>query len=362
MKIRIYIGIFALFLSAELYGQRNDEIQFTDASRLTITGKALSTAVVYHRVDTAVYKGLSPSENQQARCAAGLAVLFKTNANRIDLWPVYQWELQKDNRSGIAAAGFSLYIKKENRWVYAQSWAPPVRNEAFTLIHSMDSTDKECMLYLPPFSELSDLKIGIPAGATIEALPNPFKRKIVFFGSSFTQGVGASRPGMSYPMQIGRNRNIEACNLGFGGNSKLQDYFARVIAATDADAFVFDAFSNPTDLIIRERLATFIEIIQKKHNQTPLIFVQTIHREGANFNRTVRTAEDKKRKTVEELMQEMVRKYPNVYWVESPLSESISRDTSTDGVHPSDLGYRYWAKNMEKQLHLILAWEETFYE
>jgi lysophospholipase L1-like esterase len=354
MKTHFYLLVFALFFSVKLYGQDSNEMQFIDASRLTIIGKALPTSMVYHRIDTVVYKGLSPSENQQARCSSGLAVLFQTNSSRIELLTTYQWELKKDNRTGIAAAGFSLYIKRDNQWIYANSWAPPVRDKAFTIIDHLDSTDKECMLYLPIFSELSDLKIGIQKGASLEALPNPFKQKVVFFGSSFTQGVGASRPGMSYPMQIGRNMNIETCNLGFGGNSKLQDYFARVIAATEADAFVFDAFSNPTDKIIRERLATFIEIVREKHDKTPLIFVQTIHREGGNFNHTVRITEERKRKTAKELMQEMVGKYPNVYFIESPMPENISHDISTDGVHPSDLGYYYWAKNLEEKLSGII--------
>jgi lysophospholipase L1-like esterase len=349
----LYVIVFLVAYTTVLYGQGNS-IRYVDAAEMTFIGKAMPTPHVYHRLDTVAFKGLSSRENQQARCSAGIALVFRTNSDRIDLHPTYKWEHKGDNYTGIFAGGFDLYIKKDNQWLYARSAAPGVRNKPYTLVENMDTAMKECLLYLPAYSELEDLKIGIRQNAVIAAIPNPFKQKIVFFGSSFTQGTGASRSGMSYPMQIERDLNIHVCNLGFAGNSMLQDYFAKVMAAIDADAFVFDAFSNPTEEIIRERLFTFIDIVREKHQNTPLIFVQTVHRGGANFSNKVKDTERKKQETAEELMQMMTKKYPNVYFVDSPLPEKLSKDTSTDGVHPSDMGYRIWAGSLEKKLCKIL--------
>ena len=94
---------------------------------------------------------------------------------------------------------------------------------------------------------------------------------------------------MSYPLQIERNTNLHVCNLGFSGNAKLQSYFAEVIAATEADAFVFDVFSNPDAMQIKERLQAFVDIIVAKHPKTPLIFVQTIQRGNEAFNTLIRS-------------------------------------------------------------------------
>ena len=346
--------LLPVLLIPKIYSQTAPEIRYIDASQLTMIGKALPTSHLYHRIDTTVYGKLTASENQQARCSAGLALTFKTNSTSIELLPTYKWEHKKDNMTGIAAAGFDLYIKRENKWVYANSGAPQVRNKEFTIIKDMDTTEKECLLYLPIYSELENLKIGIQQTATIKAIPNPFKSKVVFFGSSFTQGTSASRPGMSYPMQIERNLDVHVCNLGFAGNSKLQPYFAELIADIDADTFVFDAFSNPSEEIIRKRLVSFLEIISKKHKETPLIFVETIHRGNTNFNLSSRRHEEKKKEAAKEIMVELMQKYPNVYFIESPLPESISDDTSADGVHPSDLGYYYWANNLGDKLNKIL--------
>ncbi|GAA4800148.1 SGNH/GDSL hydrolase family protein [Olivibacter ginsenosidimutans] len=327
-------------------GQDATTLDFIDASSLTVIGQAKSTAFPFHRLDTAVYKGLSKGENQQARCPAGLALVFRTNASQIDLYATYKYQPDPNNMTRIATAGFDLYIKKDGQWLYANSTVAPKGKNTLTLIKDMDTQDKECLLYLPLNSELDALKIGVPKGAKLEAIPNPFQHKLVIFGSSYTQGISANRPGMNYPAQLERNTGLYVCNLGFSGNSKLQPYFARYLADVETDAFIFDAFSNPNEAIIRERLFPFIETIRAKQPNTPLIFVQTIYRESGNFNLVARAFEEKKRQAAEEMMEKAMKKYKNVYFINNPQLPGTDHATSTDGVHPSDLGYSRWAKNL----------------
>ncbi|WP_026309424.1 SGNH/GDSL hydrolase family protein [Niabella aurantiaca] len=330
------------------------QTRFVDASELTLIGKAMPTKHPFHRVDTAVYKGLTASENQQARSTAGMALVFSTNSSFIDVRARYIWEHRKDNMTGIASSGFDLYIKDHGRWVYAGTGVAQDRNRAVRIVNNMDRTLKECLLYLPIYSELERLEIGVGMEAVIQSIPNPFKVKTVFFGSSFTQGTAASRPGMSYPMQLQRRLNLDVCNLGFAGNSRLQPYFANVLAAVQADAFVFDAFSNPTAALIKERLEPFVEKLVKAHPHTPLIFVETIHRGKANFDQKVRADEAAKRAVARRIMGAFVRRYTNVYLVTNPLPAAQTGDTSADGVHPSDMGYQLWAQNLGEQLIKLL--------
>ena len=223
------------------------QMRFVDATELTLIGKALPTSHPYHRIDTTRYKGFTKSENQQVRCSAGLAVVFRTNTTRLDLLPVYtSFVYGGASTPRVASEGFDLYIRRDGEWVYASSLAPGKRGRAFTLIGEMDDSEKECLLYLPNYSELLSLQIGVDEGARIEAMENPFRHKIVIFGSSFTHGVSTSRAGMSYPMQIERNTGLYFCSIACSGNCKLQPYFADFLAdVADADAFVFDRFSNP---------------------------------------------------------------------------------------------------------------------
>lgn len=347
-----------LLLPAGLHAQARKLSQFVDATTLTMIGKAFPGVPLYHRLDTSSFEGMSASENQQGRCSAGLAILFRTNSSYIDLIPSYKWKHVKENMTAIAASGFDLYIKQKQQWVYAGTAAAPTKDSVVTIVSGMDTSIKECLLYLPLYSELTALKIGVQTGSSISSVADLFPYKIAFFGSSFTQGTSASRPGMSLPAQIARELKVNVFNLGFAGNAKLQPYFARMIADVEADAIVLDAFSNPTDSIIRERLENFAEIILKKHKRIPLIFIHTLYRGNMNFNLKSRQTEARKEEAAKEIMKTIMRKYTNVYFLENPLNEEVNGDASADGVHPSDLGYQMVARGLSAQLKSILKLKE----
>ena len=158
---------------------------------------------------------------------------------------------------------------------------------------------------------------------------------------------------MSWPMQFMRNTGIQILSLGCSGNCKMQPYFADVLAAADVDAIIFDAFSNPDADMIRERIFPFIERLQKAHPDIPLIFIQTIYRESRNFNSTNDMRDQAKMDAGAEMMAEAVKKYDNVYFVNT-TSTGKGHETSVDGTHPSDMGYKAWAESIEKPVMKIL--------
>ena len=347
-----------IFLPAALllWGMAAAQLHFVDATELTLIGKALPTTHPYHRIDTTVYKGFTPTENQQIRCSAGLALVFKTNSTRIDLSPEYApFVYGGTSTPRIASEGFDLYIRRDGEWLYASSRVSGKRNQPFTLIRNMDTSEKECLLYLPNYSELLSLRIGVDEGARIEAMENPFRHKIVIFGSSFTHGVSTSRAGMSYPMQIERNTGLYFCSIACSGNCKLQPYFADYLRdVQDADALVFDGFSNPGADMIRERLIPFIARIREKLPSTPMIFVQTIYRESGNFDLGSRSNEEAKRAAAREMMARAMEQFEGVYFIDREDLTGTDHVTSADGTHPSDLGYWRWAQNLQPELLKVL--------
>ena len=93
------------------------QVRFVDATTLNLIGKAQPTSQPYHRIDTVVYKGFTKSENQQVRCSAGLALVFKTNSSRIDLLPEYtSFVYNGSSTPRVASEGFDLYIRKGGEW------------------------------------------------------------------------------------------------------------------------------------------------------------------------------------------------------------------------------------------------------
>ena len=199
----IALAVISTVLCAQT--PKNVKYYFTEASELNLIGKILKdTPNPYHRVDTVKYKGFTKGENNQVRSSAGLAVLFKTNSSVISVLTEYGYMNKGVNTMGVSLRGYDLYIKNDGEWLYAASKANSAGKEDqnLVLIKDMDETMKECMLYLPIYSEEYSVKIGVQEGAVIEAIDSPFRHRIGIFGSSYTQGISTSRPGMSYPMQL----------------------------------------------------------------------------------------------------------------------------------------------------------------
>ena len=350
----IVLGMITVLMSAQT--PKDVVYSFTEASDLNLIGKILEdTPNPYHRVDTVKYKGFTIGENRQVRCPAGLAVLFKTNSTTISVKTDFGWQHNAVNTMGIAYRGYDLYIKDGGQWLWAASGATrhDKGDDNLVLIKNMDNSEKECMLYLPIYSECNSVKIGVQEGAEISAIESPFRHRIGIFGSSYTHGISTSRPAMSYPMQLMRWTGLQFLSLGCSGNCKMQPYFAEVLCDADVDALVFDSFSNPDATMIKERLFPFIEKIQSAHPDIPLIFQQTIYREKRNFDLATEKKENDKQEMAAKLMKEACRKYKNVYFIQTNATDEL-HETSVDGIHPGDYGYTLWAKSIEKPILKIL--------
>ena len=329
---------------------------YTEASTLTLTGKLFpDTPNPYHRIDTVKYKGFTPTENLQIRESSGIAVAFRTNSTYIDVLTEYGTIQYPMNTNGISAKGYDLYIRENGKWVFAAAGANGNGNEArvLHLINNLDGQMHECLMYLPLYSEVRSVKIGIREGAVIEAIPNPFRHRVGIFGSSYTHGSSTSRGGMAYPAQFTRNTGIQLLSIGCSGNCRLQSYFADALADADVEALIFDSFSNPSLAQVNERLFPFIEKLQAAHPGKPLIFQRTIRRESRNFNTEAEKFEQDRIDLADSLMKIACKKYKDVYYI-YPDATSPDHLASVDGVHPSNYGYTLWAKSIEKKILRIL--------
>lgn len=333
---------------------------FTEASEIGLEGKMFyDTPNPYHRIDTVKYKGMTKGENFQARCCPGITVMFSTDATSISVKTKWGQQYYSVATMPIAYCGYDLYIKnKKGEWTWAASGAAKNYGEDnLVLIKDMAPGDKECLLYLPNYSEIRSCKIGVPVGSYIRKLEGQFRNKIMFHGSSYTHGISTSRPGMSYPMQFMRHTGMQVLAFGMSGNCKMQPYFAAVLEDVDADAYVFDAFSNPDYKMIKERLQPFIDRLIAAHPGKPLIFQQTIYREARNFSLTYNAKEQAKQDMATTLFDELLKdpKYADVYFIQTDACEKNNHEYSVDGTHPDDHGYYLWSKSIEKPILAILA-------
>lgn len=361
-SIKNTVFVFALFFCMVALGAK-PTYKFTEASELTIFGKLMpgATSNPYHRVDTVKYKGFTPAENFQVRMSSGMGCAFRTNSKSIVIRTRFGQRGFPTNTNGISARGYDLYIRKNDRWLFAKSGVVSDKQPEsdLVLINSMDGTMHECILYFPLYSEEYSIQIGVEENSTLKSMENPFHHRLAIFGSSFTHGSSTSRSGMTYPAQFSRATGLQMLSLGCSGNCKLQSYFCDVLCDVEADAFIFDAFSNPDAAMIRERLVPFINRMIEAHPGKPMIFQQTIYRERRNFMTKEDAAEQAKMDMAAAIFKEIKstkqgrEKYKDIYFI-YPDAVSSNHEASVDGVHPDNYGYSLWAKSIEKPILRIL--------
>jgi len=354
---RFLLMMAALAVCGVLYAQ---ETVYHDASSLTIIGKAIPTSKDFTRIDTSAYKFNDEVIEEYACHSSGLAVLFATDSPFIKA----KWQTSpknaSENMTAIAQKGLDLYIRQDGEWVFAGVGRPKMADgpsydrHSGTIVKDMAPGRKECLLYLPLYDRLDSLFIGVEDGSYVEPLDNPFKYRIVVKGSSVTHGLAASRPGMSYAARFGRDNGFYCFNLGFSGKSKLQKEFAEYLADVEADAFIFDAFSNPSAEVIHESFDQFVDIIRAAHPETPLIFMQTERRESRNFDVWREDFEARKQAAAEEEIRDRMKTDRHIYFIPSDDFLGDEHIATSDGSHPTDLGFTYMLESISPKVLKIL--------
>jgi len=353
------LTLFAALAIAFSVWAQDKPLRYVEATDLNIIGKAFyDTPNPYHRIDTEKYLGFTAGETNIVHCTSGLAVLFKTDSKTVVTSTKFGFMYNGVSTAKSSSCGFDLYIKDNSgKWLFAgcSSSIPKGDDPAVnTLVENMDGSIHECMIYLPSYSEILSCSIGVDEGSFIEALETPFRHRILFHGSSFTQGVSTCRPGMSYPLQFQRSTGMGVITLGMSGRSRLQHYMIPVLASVDADAYVFDTFSNPDSLTICRNIIPFIDGLVAAHPGKPLIFQRTIYREGRNFNMAKDSVERSKAEAVEKMFKSIFSnpKYKDVYLITPDASDR--HETSVDGTHPDNYGYYLWEQSIEQPILDIL--------
>ena len=142
---------------------------------------------------------------------------------------------------------------------------------------------------------------------------------------------------MAYSSRLGRDTGLYCINLGFSGQCTMQPEFASYLSRVEADAFVFDCFSNPSAEVINELFDAFVDTIRRTHPTTPLIFLQTIRRETRNFSTRIEKFEREKQAAAEAQVRDRMKTDKNIYFVDPGDLLGSDHIATADGTHPTDL-------------------------
>lgn len=333
------------------------EFKWVNATELGIHGHTKKTdKSPYYRYDHTPYEGFNPTIVSHSKKCTGLYVTFKTNSSQI--WATWENVPSRmgDNMTGIVQKGLDLYIKQDGEWVFAGvgrvSTLPEKNKRTKPLVKHLPKGEHEFLLYLPIWCEMINLEIGVDSDAKIEGIPSPFRHKVIVHGSSITHGASASRAGLTYPALLSRNLGIDFVNFGFSGECKMQPQFIEFLKTCECDAFLFDAFSNPNEQQIKERLENFVAELVKAHPGKPLIFLQS----PVDLECTCNTEKYARRlsltSTAARMMKELEKRYDDVYFLEIP--NVLGKNGTIDNSHPTDLGFDRFVRGYQPKIAKIL--------
>ncbi|MFB5944611.1 SGNH/GDSL hydrolase family protein [Albibacterium profundi] len=333
------------------------KMTYTPAEDLTLVGKIKPTPKLFQRVDTLKYADLPANVKKRVVHSAGLAISFVTNSTQITAKWCTMGTTTSATMTRVAYRGMDLYIKKNGKWVYAGVARPRSGEEcaATTIARYMDDSEKECLLYLPLYNEATSVSIGVENDAYIRAGEQPFKKRVLIYGSSIVQGAAASRPGMAYPARLSRSTGLNFLNLGMGASAKMEKPVVDMIGEMEADAYILDCVPNSTPEEITERTEYLVRTIREKHPDAPIIIMQSLFRESGSFNLRTRAKVQQQNENIlkefEKLKQSGVEK---LYFIPSDEFMGDDHEGSVDGTHPTDLGFDRMLRVIEPRIMKIL--------
>ena len=226
---------------------------------------------IYVRMALDAAKSVSPSVYDLAKHTSGGRVRFMTDSKFIALFCKVPAVGTMRHMPKSGQCGFDVFADG----VFTTFLAPEDdTTEEFEGIHRFSGRKmREIVIHFPLYNTANNLYIGLEIGAAVEKCL-PYKKKVVFYGSSITQGACASRPGNSYASITARSLGWDFLNLGFSGNAKGEAAMAHYIKNLKMDVFVYDYDHNaPDSAHLEKNHKPFFDIIRAQNPALPVIFM-----------------------------------------------------------------------------------------
>ncbi len=296
----------------------------------------------------------APGVKPHCYTSAGARVRFETDSPYIAIKMKHEdYNFGSPNASKIAYCGVDVYISKSGKQVYHSGFTPPLdTNEGYEGIKYLPEGIKQITLYLPILAKLSDLEIGVKENSFIGKHPDyKISKPVVFYGSSITQGIAASRPGNIYEGMISRALDCDFVDLGFSGSCMGEPALAEYIGGLEMSAFVMDYDHNAPDIEHLESTHEgFYKIVRKAKPELPIIFVTRPDPELTEDNQARRCVITKTFLNARENGDK------NVYLFDGRtfFGNVAVGDCTADGTHPNDLGMFFMAQGIGGMLEKIL--------
>lgn len=291
---------------------------------------------------------------------SGGAVRFRSDSRTVTVKAKLHCPGDMNHMPRAGSAGFDLYCGVDGEYYHAGT-AQPCRDEidlerVLVTRAAKDTGMRDWILNFPLYGGVEKVEIGLDPGSTVEA-PVPHRNgKILFYGSSITQGGCASRPGNNYCSMLCRAVDAEQINLGFSGCGRGEIAVANAIASVEGlSAFVMDYDHNaPTAEHLEATHEPFFKAIRAKYPELPVVMMSKCD----NWRHADYEGNCRRRDIIRATYDKAVAAGDkHVYFIdgETLFGKEGRGECTVDKCHPNDLGFYRMYENTLPVLKKALA-------
>ena len=312
----------------------------------------------YLRLPTGVAKAVSPHVEVLSRMTSGGRVRFKTDSPYVAIYCRAPKCGAMPHMPVTGSHGFSVYRDGK----FAGKVTPTVdevvnpHEEGIIfdgVVKLGSAAESEIEIYMPLYGGVCELLVGVKGGSKIlPAREYTYKKPVVIYGSSITQGGCASRPGNDYAMRLSRLLDAEVLNLGFSGNGNAEPAMLEYLKSLDASAFIFDYnyYADRPERVLPPHFDVY-KTLRDANPDTPILMID---KPGYMFDvieypirsAMIRDTYERAVALGDGLVDMMDAK--EFFGDESP------EDCLVDTGHPNDLGFYRMAKSIYPKLKSLL--------
>ena len=322
----------------------------------------------YHRLSKKldeVLPTLEGSVDVLAGNSSGGMVAFYSNTNVLKIKVKLSFKFHMGHMPYTGQAGFDLYLGncyQDMKFYRTSNFDFNKMEYEFTYFNFDKLGEKKLhVLNFPLYATVEEVLIGVNPDCEIVPANDLFKtsEKIVFYGTSITQGGCASRPGMSYTQILSRMMGIECLNYGFSGNGKGHIEIAEALSEIEnVKMFVLDYEANATFDRLKMTLDNFVKCLRKKYPKVPIVIMSKIPMylefHDDNYVKNERKIRNYQKNYVKKMLDD------NLYYIDGAkiLGKKHISEKTVDGCHPTDYGFMSIAEYLFGEFKRIFDLED----
>lgn len=345
--------------AARLDAAQSADPDWHDVREWGVEGRGFGdTEKYFDRLPNRAKGVVRPAVWNLSRHSAGMMVRFRTDARAIQAdYSVTSKTLAMPHMPATGVSGLDLYGKDESGiWKWIAVCKPTTQQTRTTLVNGLREGTRDYAVYLPLYNGTESLQIGVDPTSTFEPIAPRTEKPIVFYGTSITHGACASRPGMPHPAILGRRLDRPVINLGFSGNGKLEKEVAEFLVELDPCVYVLDCLPNMVASEIQQRTEPMVRQLRAAHPGVPIMLV-----EDRTYSASwVLDSQQKRNRSSREAFKAAYQRMldagvEKLFYVDGESLLAENRDDTTDGSHPSDLGFFNQANALEPVLRQAIG-------